>query len=102
MSNIKLITFNTQQTIIADILDEGDIGIKIKNPVQVIAVPPKSANDTGGVGFAPYLAYSEEFDTGITIKQSQVFCITTPVADLLENYRRMFSRIELAPAGLKL
>jgi hypothetical protein len=102
MSNIKLITFNTQQTIIAEVIDEGDVGVLVKNPVQVIAVPPRNANDQGGVGFAPYLAYTEEFDKGITIKQSQVFCITTPVSDLLEQYRRMFSRIELAPAGLKL
>ena len=102
MSNIKLITFTTQQTIIAEIIDEGDVGVLIKNPVQVIAVPPRNANDQGGVGFAPYLAYTEEFDKGITIKQENVFCITTPVSDLLEQYRRMFSRIELAPAGLKL
>jgi hypothetical protein len=102
MSNIKLITFTTQQTIMAEIVDYGDIGIQVKNPVQVIAVPPRNANDQGGVGFAPYLAYSEEFDKGIIIKNENVFCTTTPVSDLLEQYRRMFSRIELAPAGLKL
>lgn len=102
MSNIKLITFNTQQTIIAEVIDDGDIGIEVKNPVQVIAVPPRNANDQGGVGFAPYLAYTEEFDKGIYIKHKNIFCITTPVNDLLEQYRRMFSRIELAPAGLKL
>jgi hypothetical protein len=102
MSNIKLITFNTQQTIIAEVIDDGDIGIEVKNPVQVIAVPPRNANDQGGVGFAPYLAYCEEFDKGIYIKNKNIFCITTPVNDLLEQYRRMFSRIELAPAGLKL
>ena len=102
MSNIKLITFNTQQTIIAEIVDEGDVGVVVKNPVQVIAVPPRNANDQGGVGFAPYLAYTEEFDKGISIKNENIFCITTPVNDLLEQYRRMFSRIELAPAGLKL
>jgi hypothetical protein len=102
MSDIKLITFLTQQTIIAEIVDHGDIGVQIKNPVQVIAVPPRNPNDQGGVGFAPYLAYTEEFDKGILIKESQIFCITTPVSDLLEQYRRMFSRIELAPAGLKL
>lgn len=102
MSNIKLITFNTQQTIITEIVDEGDVGVIIKNPVQVIAVPPRNANDQGGVGFAPYLAYTEEFDKGITIKQTQIFCITTPIDDLMNQYTRMFSRIEIAPPGLKL
>ena len=100
--NIKCITFKTHQTIIGEITDEGDIGIIVKNPVQVISVPPRSANDPGGVGFAPYLAFVEEFDKGITLKHEDILTINTPVADLLEQYRRMFSRIELAPAGLKL
>ena len=100
--NIKCITFKTHQTIIGEITDEGDIGIIVKNPVQVISVPPRSANDPGGVGFAPYLAFVEEFDKGINLKNADILTINTPVADLLEQYRRMFSRIELAPAGLKL
>lgn len=100
--NIKCITFKTHQTIIAEVLDEGDIGVLVKNPVQVISVPPRSANDPGGVGFAPYLAFVEEFDKGITIKNEDILTVNTPVPDLMENYRKMFSRIEIAPAGLKL
>ena len=103
MNDIRLLTFKTQQTIIAQVVDEGDVGYKVKNPVQVIAVPPRSANDTGGVGFAPYLAYCEEFDKGIIIKKEDVFCETTPVLDLMNRYNRMFgSGIEIAPAGLKI
>ena len=100
--NIKCITFKTHQTIIAEVLDEGDVGVLVKNPVQVISVPPRSANDPGGVGFAPYLAFVEEFDKGIKIKNEDILTINTPVDDLLENYRKMFSRIEIAPPGLKL
>jgi hypothetical protein len=98
---IKCITFKTHQTIIAELVDEGNVEIKVKNPMQVIAVPPRSANDPGGVGFAPYLAFVEEFDQGIVISNEDVLTVNTPVSDLLEQYRRMFSRIELAPAGLK-
>ena len=100
--NIKCITFKTHQTIIAEVTLEGDAVTLVKNPVQVISVPPRSANDPGGVGFAPYLAFVEEFDKGITLKNEDILTINTPVADLLENYRKMFSRIELAPAGLRL
>jgi hypothetical protein len=99
---IKCITFKTHQTIIAELLDQGEIGVLVKNPVQVISVPPRSANDPGGVGFAPYLAFVEEFDKGIVLKNEDILTINTPVGDLLENYRRMFSKIEIAPAGLKL
>ena len=101
---IKCITFKTHQTIIGEILDDvgGNVFYMVKNPVQVISVPPRSANDPGGVGFAPYLAFVEEFDKGITLKHEDILTINTPVDDLLSQYRRMFSRIELAPAGLKL
>ena len=100
---IKCITFKTHQTIIGEIMDEVNSDVYfVKNPVQIISVPPRSANDTGGVGFAPYLAFVEEFDKGISIKNENIFCVTTPVSDLLEQYRKMFSRIEIAPAGLKL
>ena len=99
---VKCLTFKTHQTIIGELLSEGSIVISIKNPVQVISVPPRSANDPGGVGFAPYLAFVEEFDKGITLKHEDILTINTPVDDLLSQYRRMFSRIELAPAGLKL
>ena len=100
--NIKCITFKTHQTIIAEVTLEGDVVVLVKNPVQVISVPPRSANDPGGVGFAPYLAFVEEFDKGITIKNEDILTVNTPVPDLMENYRKMFSRIEIAPAGLKL
>ena len=100
--NIKCITFKTHQTIIAEVSLEGDVVTLVKNPVQVISVPPRSANDPGGVGFAPYLAFVEEFDKGIRLERSDVLTINTPVPDLMENYRKMFSRIELAPAGLRL
>jgi hypothetical protein len=100
---IKCITFKTHQTIIGEIMDEGNSDVYfVKNPVQIISVPPRSANDPGGVGFAPYLAFVEEFDKGIRIERIDMLTINTPVDDLLENYRRMFSKIEIAPAGLKL
>lgn len=100
MSNVKCFTFKTHQTIMGEVVDEGDIGFTVKNPMQVIAVPPRSANDSGGVGFAPYLAFVEEFDKGINFKSEDVLTVNTPVIDLLNQYNRMFSKIEIAPPGL--
>lgn len=102
MSEVKCFTFKTHQTIMGEVTDDGDVGFTLKNPMQVIAVPPRSANDSGGVGFAPYLAYVEEFDRGIKFKYDDVLTVNTPVVDLLNQYNRMFSKIEIAPAGLKL
>ena len=81
-------------------IEQGDVGVLVKNPMQVIAVPPRSATDPGGVGFAPYLAFVEEFDKGINFKNADILTVNTPVSDLLAQYRKMFSRIEIAPPGL--
>ena len=102
MNEIVCITFKTHQTIIGEIINQDEVDVSVKNPMQVIAVPPRSANDPGGVGFAPYLAFVEEFDRGINFKNDDILTINTPVPDLLSQYRKMFSRIEIAPAGLKL
>jgi len=101
--SIKCITFKTQQTILCDLEYTDDFNLTIKSPVQVISIPPQSSQETGGIGFAPYLPYSEEFDVGITIKQEDVFCITTPVTDLVNQYNKMFgSGIQIVPAGLRI
>jgi hypothetical protein len=100
MSEIVCITFKTHQTIIGEMIEQGDVGVLVKNPMQVIAVPPRSATDPGGVGFAPYLAFVEEFDKGINFKNADILTVNTPVSDLLAQYRKMFSRIEIAPPGL--
>ena len=101
--SIKCITFKTQQTILCDLEYTDDYNLTIKTPVQVISIPPQSSQETGGIGFAPYLPYSEEFDVGITIKQEDVFCITTPVTDLVNQYNKMFgSGIQIVPAGLRI
>jgi hypothetical protein len=102
MNEVKCFTFKTHQTIMGEVTDDGDVGFTLKNPMQVVAVPPRSANDPGGVGFAPYLAFVEEFDKGINFKYDDILTVNTPVSDLLEQYRRMFSSIEIAPAGLKI
>ena len=100
MSDVKCFTFKTHQTIMGEVVEDWDTGFALKNPMQVIAVPPRSANDSGGVGFAPYLAYVEEFDRGINFNSDDILTINTPVPDLLAQYRKMFSRIEIAPPGL--
>ena len=100
MSEIVCITFKTHQTIIGEMIEQGDVGVLVKNPMQVIAVPPRSATDPGGVGFAQYLAFVEEFDKGINFKNADILTVNTPVSDLLAQYRKMFSRIEIAPPGL--
>lgn len=94
---IKLITFKTNHTVLATVLDEGDIGVIIKEPVQVVSIPPSASNPEGGIAFSPFLEYSEEFKTGIIIKQNDILTINSPIVDLENQYNRIFgSGIQIA------
>lgn len=90
---IKLITFKTNHTMMADI-DHGDEFITIKNPVQVVMQPTKEGPM---VSFIPFLEYAKEFKTGITISRDDVLCITDPVVELENQYNQVFgSGIQIA------
>jgi hypothetical protein len=71
----------------------------IKQPVQVVSVPPRSAQDPGSVAFSPFLEYAEEFKTGFTIKNDDILTTSTPVRELENQYNQIFgSGIQIASA----
>lgn len=94
---IKLITFKTNHTILAQIVDEGDVRVVLNEPVQVVSIPPSASNPEGGIAFSPFLEYSEEFKTGITVSRSDILTINSPIVDLENQYNRIFgSGIQIA------
>lgn len=88
---IKLVTFKTNHTIMADVTESSsDSFILLKQPVQVVSVPPRSANDPGSVAFSPFLEYAEEFKTGFKIKHEDILTTSTPVDELKNQYNQIF------------
>ena len=91
---IKLITFKTNQTILASIDCTSEKEISIKEPVQVVV---QATQQGPMVGFAPFLEYAEEFNTGIKVSMNDVLCLTTPSRELANQYNKMFgSGIQIA------
>jgi len=84
---IKLVTFKTNQTILANIDCIDDNTITMKEPVQVVVQPTQQGPM---MGFAPFLEYAEEFNTGIKITMDNVLCLTTPSRELENQYNKMF------------
>ena len=94
--SIKLVTFKTNHTILAEIDYAGAKEISLKEPVQVIVQPTK---DGPMMAFAPFLEYAEEFNTGIKVSMDDVLCLTTPSRELQNQYNKMFgSGIQIASA----
>jgi len=93
--SVQLLTFKSQQTIIGDVVEDGDF-YKIKKPTQVYIQPSQENPSRTMMGFAPYLEFCEEYLTGIKIPKEQILTVTTPVKDLMNQYNKVFgSGIEL-------
>ena len=91
---VKLITFKTNQTILATVVSESDERITVMETVQVIVQPSK---DGPMMGFSPFLEYAQEFKTGMTFDISDILCITTPMVELQNEYSKLFgSGIQIA------
>ena len=90
---IKLITFKTNQTVMADVTEQVD-KVVAKQTVQVVVQPQ---NGQPMMGFVPFLEYTEEFKTGIEFNKSDILTINSPVRELENEYNRLFgSGIEIA------
>jgi hypothetical protein len=91
---LKLVTFKTNQTLLGEVVSESPTSITIKQPVQVIVQPTKEGPM---MGFSPFLEFSEEFKTGITLPKDNIQCITTPMVELANQYNQVFgSGIQIA------
>jgi len=88
---IKLITFKTNQTIMAEIVRETDLTLTVKYTVQVINVPsPNGQPESSQLAFSPFLEYSEEFRTGVTFNMSDILTVNSPVQELVNQYNQIF------------
>jgi|TARA_R110000868_G_scaffold92008_3_gene255048 hypothetical protein len=96
---VKLVTLKTDKTLLATISEDASLpgAVIVKEPVQVVMVPPRSQTDQGGIAFIPFLDFSEEFKTGIVISPNDILTVTTPLRELLNQYNTMFgSGIQIA------
>lgn len=98
--SIQLVTLKTNHTLIGDVDCTVDNFITVKEPLQVVIQPAKDS--TSSVMFVPFVEYAQEFKTGFKISMNDVLMISTPVQDLEDNYRQLFSRIQIASTLPKL
>ena len=88
---IRLVTFKTLQTIIADIDTEVEFDptaeLKVKQPVIVFS---QQTPQGPGIAFAPFLDFSDDFSSGIVLDKSAVLTITNPITELYNKYNELF------------
>jgi len=95
---VKLLTLKTNHTLLGNVIDLPEFNyVTIKEPVQVVQIPPRAANDTGSIAFSPFLDYTNEFRSGIQIIKNDILTTTTPILALENQYNSIFgSGIQIA------
>ena len=88
---VKLLTLKTNHTLLGNVIDLPEFNyVTIKEPVQVVQIPPRAANDTGSIAFSPFLDYTNEFRSGIQIIKNDILTTTTPILELENQYNSIF------------
>jgi hypothetical protein len=106
MGDIKLIVLNNGLQIMGEIVSTeaadasvyGQGKVLVINPVSVVMVPSKTPGQhQAQIGFGSFLEYVEEYKTGIPLHVTDILTVVTPVPDLLNHYKTLFSGLVLPP-----
>jgi hypothetical protein len=106
MGDIKVIVLNNGFQLMGEIVstEPSDASIHsqgkvvVKNAVSVGLIPSKTPGQgQAQIGFGPFLEYVEEYKTGIPLHVTDILTVVTPVQDLLNHYKQLFSGLVLPP-----
>jgi|TARA_R100000479_G_C6387612_1_gene203710 hypothetical protein len=86
--NVKCIRFLSAENIVADLVEETDDYITIRD--AIVAMP---IEDGSKVGFAPFAPLQDPNESELTIPKNMVMYITKVAPNLEEQYNSMFQRI---------
>lgn len=95
--NLKILKMISGEEILAEITNETDTHISLKNPVRIIVMPTKANPATPTVGFAPWADFSEEKE--FTVHKAHVIVSMKPVMEFINQYNSMFSGIVTPPSS---
>lgn len=97
-NNLKIIKLINGDELFAEVLQDQDSFIVVKNPVRVVVMPTKANPQTPTVGFAPWAEFSSE--KNFTIHKAHVIVTMKPVSEFVEQYKMMFSNIVTPKSNL--
>lgn len=95
-ANLKLMKMISGDELLAEVTNETDTHVSIKNAVRVVVMPSKANPQTPTVGFAPWADFSE--DKQFTIHKAHVIVMMKPVQEFVNQYNAMFGGI-VAPSS---
>jgi len=94
MSDIKLIKLTSGEEILAKVVSQSECAWVLDDVTSVVMHPTKDG--TMSVGFAPFMPYNEGT---ISLWATSIALVAEPNQQLKSEHTRIFSGIEIAPAG---
>lgn len=94
--NVKVLRLVNGQEVVAEVLNEDETGIRIKNPVMVMVIPTKSDPNNPQVGFGPWANFSD--DKEFVLNRATVIAVMNPIKEFINQYNSMFGGLVL-PTG---
>lgn len=86
--NVKIIRLLTDE-IIAEIIDQDNTTVTVKNPLRIVVIPNKTDPKNPSVGFAPYCEWIKNEE--LILSQTAVVFIGDPIDVFLKQYITQFS-----------
>jgi hypothetical protein len=91
---IKLMRLVTGEDVLAEIVDSGDVGVQIRNPLIVYIRPTETG--VPSVGLSQWIPYSA--DKEFTIKHDKIVVTSNPAEDLRTQYDRVYGAGIIMPS----
>lgn len=97
---VKVIKFISGLEIIAEVLEQRNDFIRVKNPIVAQVMLPKDPKQNPTIGWLPFSVLSEAKE--VRLESSAIMCIMDPTLDAEQNYKQIFSPIIQPTSGLNL
>ena len=97
-ANVKIVKLITTEELLAEVKNETETKVTLKNPTRIVVIPPQGGQSPKGtnVGLAPWINFSDE--TEVTIDKSHIFCIMNPAQEFVNQYNTVFGGL-VAPSS---
>ena len=101
MLDLILCKLVTGEEVLGEVVENHEIRVRLKNPVQIAVVRGKDG--TPNVGFAPFPTYAEESkDATIDLQRQHIVYSYIPAEDFRKNYDQIFGLGLILPGEKKI
>lgn len=98
MKNIKILRLITGEEILAEVLQNDETKVIVKNPIRIVVLQNRTKPEEPTIGLAPWTEFSS--DDQFTLDKTHIIIIMSPINEFINQYQATFSKIITPQSGL--